>query len=101
MRILCVCDEGNSRSPTIASILRYSGHDTLAVGASRASDETRRMLADWCDLAVFTAPGQVAAFPGLDGDRVMVWPIADVYPRPFNAELRKLVLSLAVEKGLA
>lgn len=100
MRILCVCDEGNSRSPTLASLLRYRGHDTLAVGASQASDETRAMLADWCDLAILTAPNQRYRFPSLDDDRITVWPIDDAYPRPFNKELREIVTRFIFQEGL-
>jgi hypothetical protein len=100
VRILCVCDEGNSRSPTIASLLRYRDHETLSVGAGTSTDETRRMLTEWCDLAIFTNIQQQAAFPDLPDGRARVWPIADAYPRPFNSDLRKIVLDYAAREGL-
>lgn len=100
MKILCVCGEGNSRSPTIASLLRYRGHDTLAVGANTSTEETRRMLSDWCDQAIFTDIQQQAAFPDLPDGHARVWPIADIYPRPFNADLRRIVLDYAAREGL-
>lgn len=100
MKILCVCQEGNSRSPTIASLLRYRGHDTLSIGTNTSSPETRQMLADWCDQAILTSPDQQAAFPDLPADKTRVWAIADQYPRPFNADLRKLVLDYAAREGL-
>jgi hypothetical protein len=100
VRILCVCDEGNSRSPTLASRLRYRGHDTLAVGADRAEEPTRLMLSMWCERAIFTSPNQRLKFPMIDDSQVMVWPIADAYPRPFNKELLALVDVLADQEGL-
>lgn len=100
MRILCVCHEGNSRSPTIASLLRYRGHETLAVGVNTSTPETRAMLADWCDQAVLTDPAQAAAFPGLPPNKTRLWAIADQYPRPFNPELRRIVLDHAAREGL-
>lgn len=104
MRILCVCDQGVSRSPTLAALLQYRGHETLAIGAERSSDETRRLLAEWADLVILTDVNQLGYFPTLqtprDGKRLEVWPIADAYPRPFNQELRQIVLRFAGEKGL-
>jgi hypothetical protein len=100
LRILCVCDQGNSRSPTLASLLRYRGHDTLAVGVHRADQETRQMLADWCDVAIFTDPSQRYAFPSIDDDHAKVWTIADAYPRPFNPDLFKVVRQFIAQEGL-
>lgn len=97
-----MCDEGNSRSPTIASLLKYqpARHDTLSVGVQTASEATLDMLGEWADLVVCTSPNQRLAFPGVDDDRIMVWPVPDAFPRPFNPELRRLVLQLISEKGL-
>ena len=63
MRILCVCDHGSNRSVHIADQLRYRGHETIPVGAHETSDDTRVMLADWCELAIFTGAGQRDRFP--------------------------------------
>jgi hypothetical protein len=100
VRILCVCDQGVSRSPTIASLLQYRGHETLSVGAARTTDDTRQMLGDWCDIAILTPDIDVDAIPGLNPEQLVVWPIADTYPRPFHPELRQLVLELAGKGGL-
>lgn len=99
MKILCVCNRGVSRSPTIAALLTNAGHDALAVGSDTASSETRRMLSDWCELAIFTDPAQIPAFPDLEA-RSEVWPIADCYPRPFNKDLHALVVRMIALKGL-
>lgn len=88
LKVLCVCDEGNNRSVHIAHLLQYTGHETIPVGARTSSEETRRMLADWCDVAVFTDEAQKEAFPPVAS---RVWPIADVHSRPFNPEQHRLV----------
>jgi hypothetical protein len=91
LRILVVCERGVSRSPTIAALLIDRGHDALAVGSETSSEQTRTMLAEWCELAVFTQLEQMQAFPSLDG-RSQLWSIGDHYPRPHNAKLRLRVL---------
>ena len=58
------------------------------------------MLTDWCELAVFTDEAQRTMFPDLPDNKVRVWPIADEYPRPFNPELRTIVLDYAQREGL-
>lgn len=99
MKILCVCDRGVSRSPTIAALLTNKGHDVLAVGSDTSSPETRKMLSDWCEMAIFTAASQVPAFPELNG-KAQVWHIADAYPRPFNKDLYGIVQRMIASKGL-
>lgn len=99
MKVLCVCNRGVSRSPTIAALLTNRGHDAISVGADTSSEETRRLLSEWCELAIFTDPAQVAAFPDLEAPRE-IWPIADIYPRPFNKDLRSLLERLFASKGL-
>ena len=99
MKILCVCNRGVSRSPTIAALLTNAGHDAIAVGSDTASFETRRLLADWCEMAIFTDASQVPAFPDLRV-HAEVWPIADVYQRPFNKDLHALVVRTIAQKGL-
>lgn len=94
MRILCVCDEGVSRAPTLAAMLQYRGHETVAVGVKHSSAETRRMLAEWADRIILTDAAQAHGFPWVVGSDVEVWPIGDVYPRPFNPELHALVRHL-------
>lgn len=94
-----MCNRGVSRSPTIAALLTNAGHDALAVGSDTASFETRRTLSDWCEMAIFTDPAQIPAFPDLN-KHAEVWPIADCYPRPFNRELHALVVQLIAQKGL-
>lgn len=95
-----MCNRGVSRSPTIAALLTNAGHDALAIGSDTAGFETRRLLSDWCEMAIFTDAAQILAFPDLKVHSEL-WPIADAYPRPFNADLRMLVERMMKTKGLA
>ena len=49
MKILCFCGEGNVRSATLARVLKHKGHETLAAGVKRHSQETLKMLMKWAD----------------------------------------------------
>lgn len=95
-----MCDKGISRSPTIEGLLKFNGYETLSVGVDTSSPETRAVLSDWCDKAILTSPNQRLSFPDLEDDQILVWPIPDAFPRPFNPELRRLVLSFIKQEGL-
>lgn len=73
----------------LADQLRYRGHEAIPVGAAKTSDETRTMLARWADVVIFTDSDQQNLFPHAAETRV--WPIADAYPRPYNAQLLAIV----------
>lgn len=92
-----MCDHGSNRSVHVADQLRYRGHEVIPVGARHLSDETRRMLADWCDLAVFTGPGQRDLFP-LTVEAVE-WLLPE-NPRPYNPDTLALVRAHIERSGL-
>jgi hypothetical protein len=104
VRVLCVCDEGNNRSVTIAQRLKYPGggqpgHDTLSVGLNRNSRETVAMLCHWADRIIVTAADQVDRVPAC-AEKVLLWDIGeDRFPRPFNRELLEIVRGLMRERG--
>jgi len=54
MRILCVCAGGNTRSVTLATLLKYNygGHDALAASAEKNDPITLRMLYEWANLVI-------------------------------------------------
>ncbi len=57
MRVLCICQKGNSRSVVMAWYLRNKRkHDTIATGMITASRRTRNMLYQWADLVILLAP---------------------------------------------
>lgn len=89
-RVLCVCDAGVARSVNIAHLLKFIGYDALPVGVDTSSIDTLKMLEDWADLIILTdARRQASAFAPTANLRV--WPIEDKYPRPFNADLNRIV----------
>lgn len=96
MRILCVCDHGSNRSVHVADQLRYRGHETIPVGAQHLSGDTRAMLADWADLAVFTGPGQRDLFPHIEA---VEWLLPE-NPRPYNPDTLALVRAHIERSGL-
>lgn len=52
MRILCVCEGGNTRSVTLATLLKYNygNHDAIAMSQGKNKGETLRMLANWANM---------------------------------------------------
>lgn len=57
MKVLCLCQKGNSRSVVLAWYLRnLFGHETLAAGMVTTSRRTRRMLYDWADRIILVVP---------------------------------------------
>jgi hypothetical protein len=54
MKILCCCYGGNSRSVSLAMLLKinHGQRDVLAVGLGHTSEPTKRMLFDWADVVV-------------------------------------------------
>jgi hypothetical protein len=52
MRALCLCNGGNTRSSTLARMLRRRGVEALACGVNEHfGDDTILMLLDWCSVA--------------------------------------------------
>lgn len=57
MKVLCLCQKGNSRSVVLAWLLRKQfGHETLAAGMVAARRETRNMLYQWADRIILVVP---------------------------------------------
>ena len=97
MRILCVCDHGSNRSVHVADQLRYRGHETIPIGAQQTSEKTRQLLAGWCDLAIFTGPGQREQFPPIK--QTIDWLLPE-NPRPYNPDTLALVRRHIERSGL-
>lgn len=96
MKILVVCDQGNNRSVTLAGQLKYLGHDVLSAGLEINSAGTINHLADWADKIIITDFGQM--LPIQYAHKMEFWNIGpDVYPRPYNKDLLKIVKRLIAE----
>lgn len=103
MKILILCDEGVNRSHTLKSRLQYcgNGHDILTAGLYRNEVETLIMLAKWSEKIIIvdkdmwiTMPETIRHDPNY-GHKFELWNIGpDIYPRPHNKELLKIVTKL-------
>ena len=96
VRILCVCDHGVNRSVHVADQLRFRGHETIPVGAKHLSDETRQLLSDWADMAIFTGHGQQELFPPVASE---TWLLPE-HPRPYAPATLQLVRGYIERSGL-
>ena len=64
MKVLCLCQKGNSRSVVCAWLLRKMfGHEALAAGMVTTSRRTRRMLYQWADRIVLVVPRYAHRIP--------------------------------------
>lgn len=54
MKILCCCYGGNSRSVSLAMLLKlnHGQRDVLALGLGHTSEPTKKMLLDWAEVVV-------------------------------------------------
>jgi len=100
-KLLVVCQQGNNRSVTIASSLKYAegGQDVLTAGLETNTKATLAMLFKWADRIILT--DQTQRVPEEFLDKVRLWDVgADTYPRPHNLELLRKARSLiALHKG--
>jgi len=75
MRILCCYYGGNSRSVSLAMLLKlnHGQRDVLSVGLGYTSEATKRVLFDWSDVIVIV--GERFLFDLVPGDqqRKIVW----------------------------
>lgn len=57
MKVVCLCQKGNSRSVVLAWLLRKRfKHETLAAGMVTTSRKTREMLYQWADRIILVVP---------------------------------------------
>ena len=73
MKVLCLCQKGNSRSVVLAWLLRKQfGHETLAAGMVTASRATRKMLYEWADRIILVVPRYQHRIPEECRDKLRV-----------------------------
>ena len=93
MRILCLCQQGNSRSVALAFLLKRHYHaDALAAGLVTASKETLDMLYDWAEHIIVTDKELVAMVPENVQGKLHLWDVGtDIwFRRPARSLTRKL-----------
>ena len=73
MKVLCLCQKGNSRSVVLAWYLRkLFKHETLAAGMVSTSRSTRRMLYEWADRIILVVPRYRHRIPDEYSEKVRV-----------------------------
>lgn len=89
MKILCICDGGNSRSVGAAYLLKEEErHEAIAIGLARTTRETRKMLYEWADRIVLTVGKRRGYIPEEYVHKLRVWDVGpDTYFLGYKEEL--------------
>ncbi len=91
MKVLCLCQKGNSRSAALKWYLQKEHsprHETLAAGMTNTSRDTRSMLYKWADLVIITTPRYRHWIPPEFDAKVRVWDVGtDKWFHGFDADL--------------
>ena len=89
MKILCVCQRGNSRSVALAYIFKDRlNQDAIAMGIRTASDETKQMLYDWADSIILVDGKFANEMPIRHIGKTKVWDVGpDRYFLGFHPDL--------------
>ena len=102
MKILTVCEQGNNRSVTFATLLRYKYKcDTIPMGFDTMSAESQVMLYNWADVIIITDKNLVECLPKEYKQKMKLWDVGpDHYIRPFNRNLHQLASKIIEENPL-
>ena len=88
MKILCMCQKGNSRSVALAWMLKKMKHDAIAVGFVTTRRSTRKLLYEWADLVIVLAPRYLHWIPDEYSSKVKVYDVGtDIWFKGFKKEL--------------
>jgi hypothetical protein len=103
MKILCMCQQGNSRSVALAYLLKENKHESIAIGMLSTSRKTREMLYGWADLIIMVISEKRYRhwIPGEYQHKVKVWDVGhDVFFRDFDFSLKKTFRDYIKREGL-
>lgn len=89
MKILCLCERGNSRSVALAWMLKdHFGMDALACGILSNGDELKNFLYKWADKIILVDQRFIDMIPQEYKDKLKVWDVGpDRFFRGFEPEL--------------
>lgn len=118
MKVLCCCASGNTRSVTLATLLKYYArpqHDALACSVEKNSSETLEMLYGWADRILTVDPeiyGEIPEQHRAKTDLLMIgqdkWgmsmhpdliPLAKQWLESAGFKLREDTVEYAAQKG--
>ena len=81
MKILTVCQRGNSRSNSLAYILKDGyGMDAIAIGLESNGEEAKNFLYEWADRIILVDKRFIEKIPEKYKEKLRVW---DVGPDRF------------------
>lgn len=89
MKVLTICERGNSRSVALAWLLKDGmGFDAVAMGIRAASGDTKQMLYKWADKIILVDKDFLPEVPQEFHDKLQVWEVGkDRYFRGFEPDL--------------
>lgn len=78
MKILCVCQRGNSRSVALAYILKdMLNQDAIALGEETAAKDTKQMLYEWADKIIIVDKKLRKRIPKKYAKKCTVWDVGE------------------------
>lgn len=96
MRYLCL---GSVRANALAYALTLRGHEAIAVGLLRLTQESLAYLAWWADVVLVTHPDQANRLPEEHRGKVTCIELGDFYGRTFGGWHHPELMG-RVERGL-
>lgn len=89
MKVVCICERGNSRSVALAWILKDQlGHDAVAIGIKTAGEALKTFLYEWADKIILVDKQFVDEIPKTYKKKLLVWDVGlDRYFRGFEQDL--------------
>lgn len=90
MKIIIMCQQGNSRSVALAYLLKEMKHEAIAIGMLSTSRKTRKMFYDWADLIILVISEKRYKhwIPEEYHPKVKVWDVGvDRFFRGYDEEL--------------
>lgn len=92
MKVLCICQNGNNRSVFMAYRLKRFGHEALAAGWNKLSEQTLHMLCDWADKIIIMEGQFYGHIPLPYRNKVIAADVGpDEWGPQWHSELRKRV----------
>ena len=100
MKILCICERGNSRSSQLGWLLKDGlGHDAIAMGIRSNSGETKHMLYKWAEMIILLDEDFITEIPQEYHKKLKVWNVGKDRFFSFSPELVSILKQFILEEG--
>jgi hypothetical protein len=102
VKVLTVCQGGNSRSVCLAYILkRHKAHDAIAMGLEAASPATQQMLYQWADRIALTDKRFAESIPPEFRHKLRIYDVGpDRWKAHYSRDLRQMFYRLLESQPL-